>query len=90
MTRFLLLPDSGWFVEVGALFNDSDTNLTEDTSPLLLYPVVAVEARLFAKQLLNNGCCIFVYLAVVAQQGVYMPQYLKLHFLYRKDLMPKC
>jgi hypothetical protein len=30
--------------------------------------------RLFAKPLLSDGCCIFAYLAVVAQQWVYMPQ----------------
>jgi hypothetical protein len=27
------------------------------------------------KPLLSDGCCIFAYLAVVAQQWVYMPQY---------------
>jgi hypothetical protein len=31
---------------------------------------------LFAKPLLSNGCCIFAYFAVVAQQCVYMPQYI--------------
>jgi hypothetical protein len=30
---------------------------------------------LFAKPLLSSGCCIFAYLAVVAQQRVYRPQY---------------
>jgi hypothetical protein len=49
---------------------------TENTFPLLLYPIVAVESRLFAKLLLSNRCCIFAYLAVVAQQRVYMPQYI--------------
>jgi hypothetical protein len=48
---------------------------TEHSVPLLLYPTVAVETRLFAKPLLSDGCCIFAYLAVVAQQWVYMPQY---------------
>jgi hypothetical protein len=36
---------------------------TGNTVPLLLHPIVAVETRLFA------------YLAIVAQQRVYMPQY---------------
>jgi hypothetical protein len=31
---------------------------------------------LFAKALLSNGSCIFVYVAVVAQQRVYMLQYI--------------
>jgi hypothetical protein len=35
---------------------------------------VSVETHLFAKPSLSNGCCIFAYLAVVAQQRVYMPQ----------------
>jgi hypothetical protein len=48
---------------------------TENIVPLLLYPTVAVETRLFAKSLLSNGYCIFVYLAVVAQQRVFMPQH---------------
>jgi hypothetical protein len=30
---------------------------------------------LFEKPLLSNGCCIFPYLAVVAEQGVYMQHY---------------
>jgi streptomycin 6-kinase len=50
---------------------------TENTVPLLLYPIVAMETRLFAKPLPSKGYCIFVYLAVVAQQRVYMPQYVK-------------
>jgi hypothetical protein len=41
----------------------------------LLFPIVAVQTCLFAKPLLSNGCYIFAYIAVVAQQGVYMPQY---------------
>jgi hypothetical protein len=87
MTRFLL-SDSCWFVGVGALSNNSGTDRTENTSPLLLYPIVAVETRLFAKPLLNNGCCIFAYLAVVAQQRVYMPQYLILYFLLGQHCEP--
>jgi hypothetical protein len=34
---------------------------------------------LFAKPLLSNGCSIFVYLAVVAQQRAYVPQYIKMY-----------
>jgi hypothetical protein len=30
----------------------------------------------FVKQLLSNGCCTFIYLMVVAQQLIYMPQYM--------------
>jgi hypothetical protein len=51
------------------------TESTENILPQLLYPIVAVETRLFAKPVLSNGCCIFAYLVVVAQQWVYMPQY---------------
>jgi hypothetical protein len=43
---------------------------------LLLYPLVPVETCLFAESLLNNGCCIIAYLAVVAEQRVYMTQYI--------------
>jgi hypothetical protein len=38
------------------------TERTENTFPLLLFPVVAMQTCLFAKPLLSNGCCIFVYL----------------------------
>jgi hypothetical protein len=37
--------------------------------------IVAVGTCLFAKNLLNNGCCIFAYHMVVAQQRIYMQQY---------------
>jgi hypothetical protein len=40
-----------------------------------MFPIVAVQTCLFAKPLLSNGYRVFVYLAVVAQQRVYMPQY---------------
>jgi hypothetical protein len=48
--------------------------------PLLLYSLVAVEACLFAKPLLSNGCYIAAYFAVVAQQRVYM-----LHTTYMRN-----
>jgi hypothetical protein len=35
-----------------------------------------MQTCLFEQPLLSNGYCIFAYLAVVAQQQVYMPQYL--------------
>jgi hypothetical protein len=38
--------------------------------------IVAVETCLCSKALPSNGSCIFVNLAVVTQQWVYMPQYL--------------
>jgi hypothetical protein len=38
--------------------------------------IVSIETCLFAKPLLSNGSCIFAYLAVVAQQRVYMLQYI--------------
>jgi hypothetical protein len=47
----------------------------ENTFHLLLYPIVVVETRLFAKPLFSNGSYIFSYLAVVARQWVYMQQY---------------
>jgi hypothetical protein len=47
----------------------------ENTILPLLYAIVIVETCLFAKPLLSNGCFIFAYIAVVAQQRVYMPQY---------------
>jgi hypothetical protein len=48
---------------------------TESIVPLFLFPVVAMQTCLFAKPLLSNGYCIFVYFAVVAQQWVYMPHH---------------
>jgi hypothetical protein len=39
---------------------------TENTLPLLLFSIGAVQTSLFAKPLLGNGFRIFVYLAVVA------------------------
>jgi hypothetical protein len=36
---------------------------------------VSVGTCLFAKALVSNGSCIFAYLEVVAQQRVYMLQY---------------
>jgi hypothetical protein len=41
---------------------------TENTVPLLLFPIAAVQTCLFVKPLLSNGSCIFAYLVVVAQQ----------------------
>jgi hypothetical protein len=41
----------------------------------LLYSIVVMETCLFAKLLLSNRCCMFVYLVVIAQQWVCMPQY---------------
>jgi hypothetical protein len=43
----------------------------------MLFQTVAVKICLSAKPLLSNGCCIFAYLLVVAQQWVYMPQCVK-------------
>jgi hypothetical protein len=43
--------------------------------PISFYPILSVETWLFAEPLLSNDCCIFAYLAIVAQQWVYMPQY---------------
>jgi hypothetical protein len=37
---------------------------------------VAVQTCLFAKPLFSNCSCIFAYLIVIAQQQVYMPQYI--------------
>jgi hypothetical protein len=42
----------------------------------LLYAVVAAETHLFAKPLLSKVCCVFAYLAFVAQQRVLMPRYI--------------
>jgi hypothetical protein len=39
---------------------------TDNTDPLLLYPIVAMETRFFAKLLLNNGFSIAASFAVVA------------------------
>jgi hypothetical protein len=50
------------------------TDRTENIVPLL-YRTVAMETRLFAKPLLSKSCSIFAYLAVDAQQRVFMPQY---------------
>jgi hypothetical protein len=48
---------------------------TENAISLLLFTIVAMQTYLFAKPLLGNGCCILAYLAVVAQQWVYMARY---------------
>jgi hypothetical protein len=47
------------------------TDRTENTVPLLLFAIVAVQTCLFPKPLLSDGSYIFAYLAVVAQQRVY-------------------
>jgi hypothetical protein len=49
------------------------TDHTENTVPLLLFPIVALQTCLFAKLSLSNGCRTFAYITVVAQQRVYMP-----------------
>jgi hypothetical protein len=56
-----------------------DTGRTEDAVPQLMYPTIAVKKYLFRKPLLNNGYCIFAYLAFVAQQRVRMQQYVKIY-----------
>jgi hypothetical protein len=55
---------------------------TENAVPLLLYQIAAVVTRLFAKPLLSNGHFIFAYLAVVAQQWFYLPQYVRYKIMY--------
>jgi hypothetical protein len=42
---------------------------TENTVPLSLFQIVAVQTCLSAKPLFNNGCCIYAYLAVVTSNG---------------------
>jgi hypothetical protein len=54
-------------------------NCTEKAIPLLLFTMVAMQTCLFSKPLLSNGHRIFAYLAVVAQQWVYMAQYVCMH-----------
>jgi hypothetical protein len=49
----------------------------QKTPLLLLFLYFAVQTCLSAKLLLSNDCCIFAYLAVVAQERVYMPQYVR-------------
>jgi hypothetical protein len=48
----------------------------ENTVPHFYSSTVAMGTCLFAKPLLSNGCCTFAYLVLVAQQWVYMPQYI--------------
>jgi hypothetical protein len=52
----------------------SRTDHTENTVSLLL-STVSVGTCLFAEPLLSNGFCISAYLAIVAQQRIYMLQY---------------
>jgi hypothetical protein len=68
------VPESKYFgcPEIG-----TDTDRTEKTVPLLLHRISVAKTRSFGKPLRSNGCCIFAYIAVVAQQRVYMPQYIK-------------
>jgi hypothetical protein len=47
---------------------------------------VAVQTCLFAKTLLSNGCCMFAYLMVIAQQRVQMPQYIPYDWLVYRCL----
>jgi hypothetical protein len=51
---------------------------TENTVHHCCSSVVAMGTFLFAKPLLSDVCCIFAYLTVIAQQWVYMPQYILL------------
>jgi hypothetical protein len=44
-------------------------------NPLLLIIVVQLLTLEHVKLFLSNGCCIFAYLAVIAQQQIHMPQY---------------
>jgi hypothetical protein len=44
----------------------------QKTSLIFSSSIFAVGTYLFAKPLLSNGCSIFAYLVVVAQQQVYM------------------
>jgi hypothetical protein len=47
----------------------------ENAIPRLLYPIDAMETRLFAKPLLSNGSYIFAHPTVAAQQWVYLPHW---------------
>jgi hypothetical protein len=44
---------------------------------------IAMETCLFAELLLSNSCCIVAYFAVIAQQRVYMPQYVIYHYILK-------
>jgi hypothetical protein len=48
---------------------------TENTVPHCCNSIVVMELCLFEKPLFSKSCCIFAYLAVVAQQRVYVPHY---------------
>jgi hypothetical protein len=48
-----------------------------------------VGTYLFANPLFSNGPCIFVYLAVVAQQGIYMLQYISLSLQRQSEAVSK-
>jgi hypothetical protein len=62
---------------------------TENTVPLLLYLIFPWK-HLFAKSLLSNDCCIFAYLAVIAQQRVYKPQYIYIYTRMEPCGTPAC
>jgi hypothetical protein len=47
-------------------YNISAWTAQKKTIPLLLLPVVAMQACLFAKPLLSNGCCIAASFVVIA------------------------
>jgi hypothetical protein len=55
--------------------------------PLLLFAIAALETRFFPQLLLSNGCCIFAYLVVVAQQRFYMPQYFSYFTRYFEEVL---
>jgi hypothetical protein len=54
---------------------DCIQNSDSNSSSIIVCAFVSVGTRLFAKALISNGSCIFVYLVVIDQQQVYILQY---------------
>jgi hypothetical protein len=76
MTRYLLLFDSYSLVFVGRV---------ENTAHHCCSSIVSVGVCLLTKPLRSNGSCIFAYLAVAAQQRIYMLQYFKTSVLRQES-----
>jgi hypothetical protein len=51
------------------------TDCVENATPHCCSQVVSMGTCLSVKELLSNGSCIFAYLAIIAQQWVYVLQY---------------
>jgi hypothetical protein len=76
-----------WVPELSPASATSFSQQPLTTTKPQLYSTAAVETRLFAKPLLSNDFCIFAYLAVFAQQRVYISQYFEYILIQHEPLI---